>query len=862
MQISGNKTKTTITIALALLMISMAIIAVPVKAQNNLATGTTNPTNLQEGGSIPLPNGVTADLTEQTTAYLSFRPSPVGVGQAVLVNMWITPPLHVSRYIVGYTVTIQKPDGTTETHTLNSYRADTTAWFTFTPDQAGTYKFKFDNPGAYYPAGNYTIHAGAFFGTTLVDVYTNFTQSCYYTPSSTGWQTLTVQQDMVASWPPSPLPTDYWTRPVQPDNREWAPIIGDFPWYGPAANANYPADTNIYTASQYKFTPYVQAPNSAHIVWMAQNAIGGIMGGDSGDYALQAGGGNPTIIYQGRGYQTITEASTTGPGTQTFWECYDIRTGQLYWSRPLFAGESAASVIEYDPGHGEVPGAEAGDLGASQNLIAFASGRLLKFSPTSGGMTANFSIAPLTTATYIMNGYALGVQSIVNTSGTFYRLINFTTYSAYHSASDLTLNPLSIQNNITWPWSSTGMLDLSSGYAAQANDLSPVGSGAFYGTNIKAASLVTGQEVWNINDTATQYSSSCAVADHGKVAFLTMGGYYKAYNLANGQLAWQGQMMDYPWSSPGFGAYSVQSAYGLIYREAYDGVYAFDWNNGKIVWRFEATANSFETPYTDANGSSVYSFNAGGILADGKIFVYNTEHTPSQPITRGWRLFCINATTGAGLWNITGIMTPGAIADGYLTASNSYDGYMYVFGKGQSATTVSAPQTAITAGTPAIISGTVLDQSPAQKGKACVSEASMTTYMEYIHMQQPIDGLWHNITVTGVPVSIDAVDPNGNSMHIGTATSDVSGIFAYTWTPAIAGNYKIMATFIGSNSYGSSYGETAATVVNAPAITSTATPNQATAATTSDVMTFSLIGAIIVIIALAIVAVLLLKRKA
>ena len=40
-------------------------------------------------------------------------------------------------------------------------------------------------------------------------------------------------------------------------------------------------------------------------------------------------------------------------------------------------------------------------------------------------------------------------------------------------------------------------------------------------------------------------------------------------------------------------------------------------------------------------------------------------------------------------------MTPGAIADGYLTASNSYDGYMYVFGKGKSATTVETSLTSI-----------------------------------------------------------------------------------------------------------------------------------------------------------------------
>ena len=100
---------------------------------------------------------------------------------------------------------------------------------------------------------------------------------------------------------------------------------------------------------------------------------------------------------------------------------------------------------------------------------------------------------------------------------------------------------------------------------------------------------------------------------------------------------------------------------------------------------------------------------------------------------------------------------------------------MYVFGKGQSATTVSAPQTAITAGTSSVITGTVLDQSPAQPGKAAVSDDSMGAYMEYLHMQQPIDRMYHNITITGVPVSIDTVDPNGNSMHIATVTSDVSG---------------------------------------------------------------------------------------
>jgi hypothetical protein len=41
---------------------------------------------------------------------------------------------------------------------------------------------------------------------------------------------------------------------------------------------NPPAETNHYS-SNYKLTPYVQAPNTAHIVWNRQGALSGLMGG-------------------------------------------------------------------------------------------------------------------------------------------------------------------------------------------------------------------------------------------------------------------------------------------------------------------------------------------------------------------------------------------------------------------------------------------------------------------------------------------------------------------------------------------------------------------------------------------------------
>ena len=38
---------------------------------------------------------------------------------------------------------------------------------------------------------------------------------------------------------------------------------------------------------------------------------------------------------------------------------------------------------------------------------------------------------------------------------------------------------------------------------------------------------------------------------------------------------------------------------------------------------------------------------------------------------------------------------------------------------------------------------------------------------------------------TGVPVTLTAVDPNGNTINIGTTASNRGGHFAYQWTPTI-----------------------------------------------------------------------------
>jgi hypothetical protein len=122
--------------------------------------------------------------------------------------------------------------------------------------------------------------------------------------------------------------------------------------------------------------------------------------------------------------------------------------------------------------------------------------------------------------------------------------------------------------------------------------------------------------------------------------------------------------------------------------------------------------------------------------------------------------------------------------------------------------------------------------------------------MLYVYKQfsKPMD-------TVGVPVSIDAVDPNGNYVHLGDTTSDADGQFYFTYTPTVAGQYTIYATFAGSAAYYGSYAQNAM-VVAAAQTTPTPTP---VANTPYEMYTIGMGVAIIAVV--AIVGLLILKKK-
>ena len=291
--------------------------------------------------------------------------------------------------------------------------------------------------------------------------------------------------------------------------------------------------------------------------------------------------------------------------------------------------------------------------------------------------------------------------------------------------------------------------------------------------------------------------------------------------------------------------------------------------SGAILWYSNTNilsgSSGTETPY----GIWPLWVQYGACEAGVNQMLYLSEgHEYSPPLFHGAQLVAVNATTGALVWQeLQYADTAGEVSYGILTTFNSYDGQIYAFGQGPSATTVTTPNIGVTTATPIVISGTVMDVSAGASQQAvkanfpnglpCVSDASQSAWMEYVYQQQP-----HPTNVTGVTVDLTSIDPNGNTVPIGTATSDASGMFHYTWTPPITGAYTIIATFPGSNAYYPSYAEAALYAANPPATASPVPTPISQATTQSYVLGIGIAMIVIIIVIGAVLALLLLRKKA
>jgi hypothetical protein len=172
--------------------------------------------------TLPAVNAHTPAWTITTHAYVTVSPNTVGVGQYTLIVMWLdwVPPtaggLGGDRWY-NFTLTITKPDGTKETRGPFTSSQVGSAWATYTPEQAGDYTIVFSFPGQVATNGTGTPN---FRGLAYV--------GDYFTPSTSAPVTLHVTQEHVKEWEEPPLPTEFWTRPINDANREWSQLASNW----------------------------------------------------------------------------------------------------------------------------------------------------------------------------------------------------------------------------------------------------------------------------------------------------------------------------------------------------------------------------------------------------------------------------------------------------------------------------------------------------------------------------------------------------------------------------------------------------------------------------------------------------------
>ena len=832
--------------------------------------------------------------TNKVWAYGAVAPNLIGVGQETLITFWcnmIPPTAQVdSRYGDRWLfyVDITSPTGTNQT--LGPYPSDPVggSYVSFAPTEVGNYTITVRMPAMKLtglPSEN---------GVPLVNEYVNDT----FGPATSEPFTLRVQTEPIQAWQEAPLPNDYWTRPIYSSNREWYTLTGN--WLAGAAIQLYP-NTNF---------AYGPAPESSHILWSRPYYAGGIMDSRYGNIGYE------TMHYQGISISSmiildgkvIVSDRNTAHGNNGWW-VIDLYSGQTMAFYNDTVMPAFASIYNYESPnqHGGFPylwrtsgvtlptGYTTGSgLQTWELLDGNTFDTITKIANVSASGTAKYgpdgSILRYNIATsggiqYLTCWNTSAIPSeLLGPTGTNYWQWRPQGLAVHDGRNGFSLNvslngqsgkSLPVQGTIRWVRVDQDIVGGTTG----SNDGTTIVQGNLWTLNLDPTKGPIGALLSNITFTPPAAASNLSYAgtrpgmmfesisvDDGVFIFRQdMTRQYWGFSLATGQQLWaskpESQMQFYGLSS----ADDTGIYQGKFLSYGYGGeVTAYNITTGDIVWKYVAESQGFESPYGN------YPIGVA-CAADGKLYLTTSEHSPTQPLFRGSDLRCINATDGTEIWKIlhwSAGMAAGVgvfIADGRLLSLDSYDNEIYCYGKGPSATTVSAPQTDINLGSSVTLTGTVTDQTPSGrlnenygvdftlKGTPAVSEDSMQAWMEYKFKQQTMPA-----NATGVPVSLDAIDPNGNFQHIGTVTSDLTGVYALDWKPQISGTYKITATFEGSTSYGPSYSQTYMSVSEAAP---TASPYPQISLPPTETYVLAVGAAIIVAIAIGFAATILILRK-
>jgi hypothetical protein len=222
----------------------------------------------------------TVVTTHYSFTYVSVGSNVVGVGQSILLVLWtadMPPDIGETNAIIassenraawtGQQFNITDPDGITTTVTLGPSDPVGGGYHLYTPTKVGTYSVVSIFPETWKNSTLYTLPNGTQTMGTLEFGYPT-PQAQYYSAAVSNPATFVCQQDPVALWTESPLPTDYWTRPINNAARDWSALPGN--WLGGA----WQQPTGEAGGTTSRFV-YGLGTETSHILWTRPDYVGG-----------------------------------------------------------------------------------------------------------------------------------------------------------------------------------------------------------------------------------------------------------------------------------------------------------------------------------------------------------------------------------------------------------------------------------------------------------------------------------------------------------------------------------------------------------------------------------------------------------
>jgi outer membrane protein assembly factor BamB len=870
--LANSKGKTTIVAALLIILaMAISLFALPGDNQTSSAKITSYP-------------------------YIGALPNPAGVGQDVLLHVGVLTQLNdASEGWEGLSVTIERPDGKTDT--IDNIKTDATGGTgrTYTPTMEGNYTLQ-----THFPEQNVTDFWGA--------VNT-------YAAADSEELTLVVLAEPVPVYPGHALPTEYWTRPIDPQLREWSVIAGSWLEAGSALEISKSAMPGMD-----------DAPETAHVLWAKVLTQGGLVGQPMDALAFEIGD-----AYEGKFISRMALAgklyydlyATSDPYHKMC--CVDIHTGEEVWCRTLLDNETIdfGQMMYWDTYdyHGVYDYLWASLSSSSRSMLTRTDGDRSPLGSSDGDTWAAFDP---------MNGdfvWALyDIPSGTRVTGPKGEILLYNVQRSrgyvevWNSSAVISLRSSTSEASMGFgQWKAMGRIINATGSCPTTystpfglngidqnftipNDLGVDVSKIFYGDRMVGQSVSLDYVyLWGVNLNASKsgydvgdelFRTNWTAPAYWAEGNLTISGFSGGFKVYSDDpyvaVLWIKETREhYGFSLDGKGEdgylwgptpsqyyldavedspeYVRGIAYGKFYSASVSGiVYCYDATNGTLLWSYAAT-----DPYSEYLFANQWWMKLI-VIADGKLYCGTTEHSPINPRPRGGPFICLNATTGEVIWRVNGMFRQtrwggrGIMADSIFVTMDTYDQRIYAVGKGPSATTVTAAPEVSTDGDTVLVKGMVTDISPGTNdaglqmrfphGVPAVSDGNMSDWMLYVYKQfeKPAN-------VIGVDVVISVIDPNNNCYEVGTTTSDASGYFGTTFTPLVPGFYTVIASFEGSKAYYGSYAETFINVEQAPAATAPPTP---TPAPMTDTYVLGIgAGAIVAIVVIGLVLILMLRKR-